>query len=159
MKKIFVLSVIVSLLLTTGTGCIKEKDVCQQKTVESEEAAMVNYAASISIPAIKHSSGMYYYIENQGNATMPTLNSNLKANYIGKLLNGTVFDQTTTTTGPATFALGGVIFGWQLGLPLIGEGGIIHLFIPSSLAYGCSDNGPIPAYSVLYFRVELVDVL
>lgn len=157
MKKIFVLTAFVSLLLTIGTGCIKEKGACQQKTVESEEASMISYAATIPVPAVRHSSGMYYYIENPGNATMPTLNSSLSVKYIGKLLNGTVFDQRTTS--PVTFALGGVIFGWQLGLPLIGEGGIIHLFIPSSLAYGCADNGPIPAYSVLYFRVELIDVL
>lgn len=159
MKKIVVLSGLVSVLLFSGTGCIKNNEACQQKTVESEEAAMIGYATSISIPAVRHSSGLYYYIENTGNATMPNLNSNLKVNYIGKLLNGTVFDQTTPATGPVTFALGGVIFGWQLGLPLIGEGGVIHLIIPSSLGYGCTDNGPIPAYSVLHFRVELVDVL
>jgi FKBP-type peptidyl-prolyl cis-trans isomerase FkpA len=46
-----------------------------------------------------------------------------------------------------------------LGLPLIKKGGVIRLIIPSSLAYGCNAAGSIPGDSVLYFEVELVDVL
>jgi FKBP-type peptidyl-prolyl cis-trans isomerase len=33
------------------------------------------------------------------------------------------------------------------------------LIIPSSLAYGCNATGPIPGDAVLYFEIELVDVL
>jgi len=50
-----------------------------------------------------------------------------------------------------------LIAGWQIGLPLIHKGGEIKLIVPSSLAYGCG-NGPLPANSILYFDIHLVDV-
>ena len=81
----------------------------------------------------------------------------MSVKYVGKLTNGTIFDQQLTT--PISFLLSGVIFGWQIGMPLIKKGGTIRLIIPSAYGYGCSDNGPIPAYSILYFEIELVDVL
>ena len=72
-------------------------------------------------------------------------------------MNGTIFD--SNTGAPIQFILGQVIPGWQLGLPLIQKGGVIRLIIPSSLAYGCTGSGSIPGDSVLYFEVELVDVI
>jgi FKBP-type peptidyl-prolyl cis-trans isomerase FkpA len=151
------LSFFLSIALFATGGCIKDDKSCQQKTVDSEDAAMVSFATANSIIATKHSSGMYYEIENPGTGPTPVSTSILSVKYTGKLLDGTVFDQRTTT--PATFSLGNVILGWQLGLPLIKKGGKINLIIPSSYGYGCSANGPIPAYSVLYFEIELIDVL
>jgi FKBP-type peptidyl-prolyl cis-trans isomerase FkpA len=71
------------------------------------------------------------------------------------LLDGRVFDQQTNAIKPA--GLGTLIAGWQIGLPLIQKGGEIKLIVPSSLAYGCG-NGPLPANSILYFDIHLVDV-
>lgn len=133
-----------------------KKDSCKPKTVESEEAQMQSYAASISMAATRHSTGVYYQILNQGSGPAPTYTTINYVRYTGKLLNGTIFDSQTTT--PVSFQLGGVIPGWQVGLSLIQKGGLIRLIIPSSLGYGCRDNGAIPANSILYFDVELVDV-
>lgn len=151
--KIFLSITLLATLLITGLGCTKEK-VCQEKTVASEEGVITAYATANGINAIKHSSGMYYEIVTPGNSTKPTLANSIKATYTGKLLNGSVFDSRTTD-----FPLANVIAGWQIGIPLIGEGGKIKLIIPSSLAYGCAGRSPIEPYSVLYFEVELVDVL
>lgn len=154
MKKIgLILSIFLSLLLD---GCIKDKGVCQPKTVESEDAAMVSFAASNGINATKHSSGMYYEIISPGSGVSPTSNSILSVKYKGTLTNGVVFDEPPNTV---SFGLSGVILGWQLGMPLIKKGGKIKLIIPSSYGYGCSANRSIPAYSVLYFEIELIDVL
>jgi FKBP-type peptidyl-prolyl cis-trans isomerase FkpA len=103
-----------------------------------------------------HPSGMLYQIVSSGNGATASLSSLVSVRYTGKLMNGTVFDSRTTT--PAEFTLGQVITGWQLGVPLIQKGGKIRLIIPSSLAYGCTATGPIPADAVLYFEIELVDV-
>ena len=156
MMKKFVFILLVPIFLFPGTGCIKDKG-CQAKTVASEEGAMLSFAATNGITATKHSSGMYYQIINQGSGPTPTLTSTLSVKYTGKFTNGAIFDQRTTT--PVSFTLSGVIPGWQLGMPLIQKGGIIKLIIPSSLGYGCSDNGPIPGNSILYFEIELIDVL
>ncbi|MGB3162737.1 MAG: FKBP-type peptidyl-prolyl cis-trans isomerase [Chitinophagaceae bacterium] len=55
--------------------------------------------------------------------------------------------------------MGGTIPGFQIGLQLIQKGGVIKMIIPSSLAYGCSGQGTIAGNSILFFEVELVDVL
>jgi FKBP-type peptidyl-prolyl cis-trans isomerase FkpA len=146
-----------ALLVTIFGGCIKNNEACQPKTVDSEDAAMQAYAATTGLTFTKHSSGLYYYIETPGSGVIPSSTNTVSVKYTGKLTSGTIFDQTTST--PASFSLGGVILGWQLGVPLIKKGGKIKLIIPSSYAYGCTANGPIPAYSILYFEIELIDVL
>ena len=156
MKKIILFLSVCFILFISG-GCIKNDEGCQEKTVQSEDAAMLSFAASNSITATKHSSGMYYEIINPGSGPMPTMSSTLKVKYTGKLTNGTIFDQQIVT--PISFPLNGVILGWQLGLPLIKKGGVIKLIIPSSYGYGCTGKGPIPGYSILFFEIELIDVL
>jgi FKBP-type peptidyl-prolyl cis-trans isomerase FkpA len=70
--------------------------------------------------------------------------------YRGMLTNGVVFDQ-----GTADLSLDQVITGWRNGIPKIGTGGLIHLYIPPSLGYGPNANGAIPANSILVFDVLL----
>ncbi len=149
---------VVAALLFGAAGCMKSDEPCTEKTVASEEGAIQSFATANSLPAVRHSSGLYYYIENPGSGTAPTASSTIKANYVGKYMDGTVFDQSVAGM-PVTFSLAGVLPGWQIGVPLISEGGIIHLIIPSSLAYGCNGYSTIPKYAVLYFKVELLDVL
>ena len=146
-----------SFILFILGGCIKNNEPCQEKTVASEDATMLSYAAANGITATKHSSGMYYQITNPGTGAAPTITSTLTVKYTGKLTDGTIFDQTTTATGPRTFPLNSVIAGWQYGLPLIKKGGTIKLIIPSQYAYGCAGRSPIPGYAVLYFEIELID--
>ncbi len=148
-------SFLLALSLLLISGCAKDK-VCVPKTVASEQATMQSYATTNSLVVQTHSSGMLYQIVNQGTGATPSLTSRVTVRYTGKLMNGTIFDSRTST--PADFTLGQVITGWQLGLPLIQKGGTIRLIIPSSLAYGCTATGPIPADAVLYFEIDLVDV-
>ena len=140
----------------TGTeSCIKDKG-CQNKTVQSEDAAMLAFASSNAMTVAQHSSGMYYQILATGSGATPTNSSNISVKYTGKRLDGSVFDQATTAT--ALYPLAGFIPGWQLGIPLIKKGGMIRLIIPSSLAYGCQGGGTIAGNTILYFEIELVDV-
>jgi FKBP-type peptidyl-prolyl cis-trans isomerase len=147
-------SLLFSFVLLLG-GCVKDK-TCVPKTVASEQATMQVYATANNMTVQAHPSGMLYQIVNAGNGATPNLASLVSVRYTGKLMNGTIFDSRTTT--PTEFVLGQVITGWQLGVPLIQKGGTVRLIIPSSLAYGCTATGPIPADAVLYFEIELVDV-
>ncbi len=155
MKKL-ALAAFMLVMIAGGNGCMKDES-CKEKTVESEESSMQNYATLNGMTTVRHSSGLYYEVINPGSGGYPLLTSTVKAKYVGKLLDGTIFDQTTTN--PVTFQLATTIPGWQLGVPLIQKGGIIKLIIPSTLAYGCTGYNTIPPYSILYFQVELVDIL
>jgi FK506-binding nuclear protein len=79
--------------------------------------------------------------------------------YVGRLKNGTVFDQTK---GKATFkfrlGVGEVIKGWDRGVEGMRVGDKRKLIIPPVMGYGSSKTGPIPPNSELHFDVELVDV-
>jgi FKBP-type peptidyl-prolyl cis-trans isomerase FkpA len=136
-------------------GCVKSK-TCVPKTVASESATMQAFATANGMTTQTHSSGMLYQIVSLGNGPVASLSSTVSVRYTGKLMNGTIFDSQTST--PATFGLSQVIRGWQLGVPLIQKGGTIRLIVPSSLAYGCSSVGQIPADAVLFFEIQLVDV-
>ena len=133
--------VLISSLLFIGTGCLKDNS-CQNKTVQSEQAAITAYAATNGITGTFHSSGVYYQITTPGSGPTPTTSSQVSIRYTGKLLNGTVFDSQTGT--PVTFGLGGTIPGFQIALQLVQKGGTIKFIIPSSLAYGCAGTNGIP---------------
>ncbi|MBK8706215.1 MAG: FKBP-type peptidyl-prolyl cis-trans isomerase [Saprospiraceae bacterium] len=51
-----------------------------------------------------------------------------------------------------------LIKGWQIGLPLLKEGGRGTFFLPSELGYGDNPRPGIPANAVLIFDIDLVDV-
>lgn len=102
-------------------------------------------------------SGLQYKIIEQGGGVKPGVQDTVKVNYVGKLIDGTVFDQSTE---PISFPLNGVIRGWTEGMQLIGEGGKATLYIPYDLAYGVrgTRDGKVPPYSTLIFDVELLEV-
>jgi len=143
------------LLILFCTGCSKHESGCTPVEPQTEEPQILAYAAKDTIHVSKHSSGIYYEIINPGSGAAVTTSSKVSVTYTGRLLNGTKFDESTT---PVSFPLSGVIEGWQIGIPLIKKGGRIKLIIPSAYAYGCNGSGPIPANSVLFFDVNLLDV-
>jgi FKBP-type peptidyl-prolyl cis-trans isomerase FkpA len=156
MKRIIpVLSLV--FLLIGGVGCIKETG-CQNKSIDSERAAIQAYATANGITATAHSSGLYYQVINPGSGVTPNSNSKVFVTYTGKLLDGTQFDAGTTPVTGGGWALSGLISGWQVGLPLIQKGGSIKLIIPSSMAYGCQGAGTIPSNAILFFDITLNDV-
>lgn len=62
--------------------------------------------------------------------------------------------------GPFEYTLGagGVITGWEQGIPGMRVGGLRKLVVPPSLAYGSAGSGPIPGNSTLLFEIELLGV-
>jgi peptidylprolyl isomerase len=81
-------------------------------------------------------------------------------NYIGvSCSTGKIFDSSYQRGEPATFALDGLIQGWQEGIPGMKVGGQRLLIIPSDLGYGPGGSPPsIAGNETLIFLVELVAV-
>jgi FKBP-type peptidyl-prolyl cis-trans isomerase len=124
----------------------------------AEEAEF--FAAADKNPAIKKTeSGLRYEIIEPGTDPKPTPADTVVAHYTLSFANGTVLETTRDSGEPAEFPLGGVIPAWTEGLQLIGVGGKIKLYVPSSLGYGEQGSpGGIPPAKLLVFEVELVEV-
>jgi FKBP-type peptidyl-prolyl cis-trans isomerase len=83
----------------------------------------------------------------------------VRVNYHGWLDDGKVFDSSYQRREPISFGLKQVIPGWTEGMQLVGEGGMIELWIPSNLGYGDRGSPPvIPPKATLHFLVELLQV-
>jgi len=106
-------------------------------------------------------SGLQYKVVKAGDAKGPSPKPGdaIKVHYEGKLLDGTVFDSSFQRGKPALMPLGGLIPGWMEALPLMHPGDEWILYVPSDLGYGPEGQGPIPANSVLIFRIQLLGML
>lgn len=109
-------------------------------------------------PEVKTSeSGLTYKVIAQGDTTKIGDRSMVTINYVGKLIDGTVFDQTQEGQ-PATFAPGNTVPGFAEGLKLLGKGGKATLYIPAELAYGTQAPATIGPNQTLVFDIEILDV-
>jgi FKBP-type peptidyl-prolyl cis-trans isomerase FkpA len=157
MKK--VLGLLLCSSLITLQACNKATDPVPCGRVEyaapaSEVFALQSYLSSAGINATADDRGFFYVISRTGSSVMPTACSTVSISYTLRLTNGTQVE----ASGGSTFNLGNLILGWQEGLPLIGEGGSITLYLPPSLAYGAQGSGGIPANSITIFQIDLFDV-
>ncbi|MFN5225707.1 MAG: FKBP-type peptidyl-prolyl cis-trans isomerase, partial [Bacteroidota bacterium] len=106
MKKL----VLFSLIVLTSYGCLKnEPSGCQPVPVQSEKAPMVAFCTARNISYTEHSSGLLYQIMDPGQGTLaPAASSIVTVQYVGKLMNGTTFDSSST---PFTSGLSQLIDG------------------------------------------------
>lgn len=151
MKKYLLL---LSLAIAVLFGCDNSAKLNHEKQAGVDDSLIRVYLkANPQIKAQKHPSGIYYQILSEGTGGHPTPNSMVTVNYSAALLNDLVVDKGE---GYST-ALNSLIKGWQIGVPLVKQGGTILLIVPSGLAYGASGPDRIPANSVLMFTIDLTD--
>ncbi len=105
-------------------------------------------------------SGLQYEIITKGTGAVPKATDTVKANYIGKLINGEEFDNSYKRGEPITIPVTGVIAGWVEALQMMPVGSKWKLFIPSDLGYGDRGaGGAIPGGAALIFEIELMDIV
>ncbi len=104
-------------------------------------------------------SGLKYRVLRKSDGRQPKARDTVTVNYRGWLDSGKEFDSSYKRGEPISFPLDGVIPGWTEGMQLIGEGGMIELWIPSRLGYGSEGSpGSVPPNATLHFIVELLSV-
>lgn len=144
------------LIITALSACKKSEKFDPEAQAKLDDAQITAYLAKENITAVKDPSGLYYQIINPGSAEKPTTANGPYLTYVGTLMsNGTEFDRKDT---PYYFpTLDGLIEAWKIGVPKIGKGGRIKLFVPSGLGYKNEGTAVIPANSVLIFDITLVN--
>ena len=102
-------------------------------------------------------SGVQYKVIKEGTGAIPADTSVVKVNYEGRLIDGTVFDSSYKRGEPATFPVKSVIKGWTEILCHMPAGSEWEVYIPQELAYGERESGIIKPFSVLMFKIELIE--
>lgn len=107
--------------------------------------------------------GVYYVTLEEGEGDYPAFGDTVEVSYTGYLIDGSLFDSSIRSETDTTFSFEvgneNYISGWNDGLKVIKKNGKVQLMIPSSLAYGESGYGSIPANNSLIFVVRMVDIL
>jgi len=131
----------------------KKKDKKENKE-KAKEGAPTSTGELQELPG-----GLQYRDVKIGEGANAKKGSSVKMRYIGKLTDGTIFDQNTKGK-PFSFRIGEgeVIKGWDTGIPGMKVGGERELIIPPALAYGKRKQSGIPPNSTLRFEVKLVAV-
>ncbi len=141
-----------ALVMILFGACTPTEDEIFQSNIEDIE----NYLAENNLNAdLTNNDELYYIISEQGSVNRPNAQNEVTVDFRGYLLDGTTFDNGTDIS----FSLPTTILGWQIGVPLIGKGGQITLFVPSRLAYGDEppEGSGIPGDVPLIFDITLTD--
>lgn len=141
--KYFILLFTISIL---SFSCSKDKEI-----------SIEEYLTQNNLEATKHESGIYYIIEKKGSDEHPTINNTVTMDYKGYYLDDEKFDSSYDRGKPLVYILGGLIRGWQIGVPLFGKGGKGKLIIPPNLGYGSNPTNGIRDNATLVFDIELID--
>lgn len=159
MKKLLFPLFIIGLLFA---ACDDDTDTVAEQ-LKTDIELIEKYLADSSLTAQSTESGLYYIMEEEGTGDRPDIFAYVTVNYIGYLLDGTVFDEGEVSDAP----LYNYIEGWEEGMQLFKQGGKGTLLIPSKYGYGSverlttpneTDTITIPANSVLLFDFSLDSV-
>jgi len=117
------------------------------------------FGAAISAqPGIEwRSTGLGIEVLGAGTGPLVQRMDRIRINYVGRLLDGTVFDQSPAGK-PAVFPVQNLVTGLAAGVTTMRAGGKARVYIPPHLGYGGIRAGKIPPNSSLVFEVEVLEI-
>lgn len=150
----------------------RQEQVAQQLPKDIE---VINaYLSKHQLEASTTPSGLRYIILSSGKGANPQAGDIVSVNYVGKTLEGEVFDTNIVEEAkthnlydarrkyePMRFTIGegSMIPGFEEGIVLLNKQAKASLLLPSVLAYGEMELPPhIKPHASLIFEVELVDI-
>jgi FKBP-type peptidyl-prolyl cis-trans isomerase FkpA len=157
MKKYLLLILCVGAMVAVFSSCRKTVEAPFDPTAQAkiDDQAIQDYFLLNEITDVtKDPSGLYYHIDTPGTGPHPTASSNVVVNFKSYLLDDTPIE----TQSSYYLSLPLIdIKAFSIGLPLIGKGGTITLYIPSALGFGTtgSSDGSIPANTCTIYHMTL----
>ncbi len=103
-------------------------------------------------------SGVQYKVIKEGTGAIPADTSMVKVHYEGKTIDGKVFDSSYKRGEPINLRCNQTIKGWTDAMVHMPAGSTWEVYIPQDLAYGEREQGDIKPFSVLIFKIELLEV-
>ena len=155
MRKNFLLNLPLSFCLLLIVGGCKTYSDDDKSTFDQK---IESFIQKNHLKGYKQSdSGLFYHIINEGEGEYIKLTDEVQFTYIGKLLNGQVFDGQNKRN-PVKFEVNALIEGWKETMLYLKKGGRVKIIVPPQLGYGDYDLEAIPANSILLFTIEVKDV-
>jgi FKBP-type peptidyl-prolyl cis-trans isomerase len=160
MRRVVIACLVGAALISGGAVAVTRKAVhaaAKPPVAPADSAAAFLAANARQRGVVQTPSGLQYRVIAPGTgASKPTDDDVALVNYVGKLTNGSVFDQSAQ---PTPMPIAGVVPGFAEALKAMPKGAKYRVWIKPSLAYGDTASGPIPAHSVLVFDIELLDFI
>ena len=103
-------------------------------------------------------SGVQYKVIKEGTGKIPADTSMVKVHYEGRTIDGNVFDSSYKRNSPIDLRANQVIKGWTDALVHMPAGSVWEVYIPQELAYGEREQAQIKPFSMLIFKIELLEV-
>jgi FKBP-type peptidyl-prolyl cis-trans isomerase len=148
---------------------IQEKQAAMQKQMEEDvkkqaqenikitQEFLTNNAKSDSVK--QTASGLQYQILETGSGKTPKEGDNIKVDIIGRLIDGTEFENTYKR-GTVIIDTKQLITGWKEAMMMMKEGDRWRIWLPPDLAYGEEGRLPtIPPNAVLEFEIQFHEIV
>jgi FKBP-type peptidyl-prolyl cis-trans isomerase len=150
--------IITALMMLFAGACATVPAVPTPPTTAPGPDFLVRNAAAKNV--VTTPSGLQYFVIRSGPATglHPAGRDTVTFDYEGKLVTGETFDSSYQRGTPLIGPVDGFVPGFTEALKLMRPGDEWIVWIPPALGYGDRASGPIPANSVLRFRLALHSV-
>lgn len=138
----------------------KEQQDEKRMSVEKSKKIFDKYILDNGLTNNKIDNGLTYRVIEEGFGDKPMNNSKVKVHYIGKLIDGTIFDSSYERNQPFEFTLGkgSVLPGWDMAVSVMRLGEKAEFVMSQELVYKDYSLGMIEPYSNLIYEIELIDI-
>ena len=145
-------------LVAIGCVAVLHTTGCEDKVPEPDSAPTKAPSAKPEDPGPKE---LLKEDLKEGTGPVAKKGDKVKVHYTGRLLKTNAKFDSSVGKDPFPFTIGegGVIKGWDQGVPGMKVGGKRKLTIPADLAYGKKGSPPkIPPNAALVFEIELLEI-
>lgn len=140
------------------------KKAMAQKYQQNKENSEKFLAAKAKEEGVQQlEGGVLYKVITEGTGVKPAEGERVRITYVGSFINGQEFDASRNHSSEADksveMPIGRSVPGFDAALRAMAEGAEWEVYIPAEQGYGDQENGLIPPYSALVFKIKVIKVI